>query len=54
NVYLTSKNILHRLQTRPTYWGEKPKPSEEEQKNDSLGVPDVPTITLPPIDTTAT
>ncbi len=56
NVYLTSKNILHRLQTRPTYWGEKPKPPEEEQKNDSLGVPvpAVPTITLPPVDTTGT
>ena len=42
-VYLTSKNILHRLQTRPTYWGEKPKPPEEE----------VPAITIPSLpDTT--
>lgn len=45
-VYLTSKNILHRLQTRPTYWGEKPKPPEEEE-------PEVPAITIPsPPDTT--
>lgn len=40
-VYLTSKNILHRLQTRPTYWGENPKPPEEEE-------PEVPTINIPP------
>jgi len=45
-VYLTSKNILHRLQTRPTYRGEKPKPTEEEE-------PEVPAITIPsPPDTT--
>tara|TARA_B100000029_G_C17500453_1_gene932458 strand:+ start:660 stop:1256 length:597 start_codon:yes stop_codon:yes gene_type:complete len=45
-VYLTSKNILHRLQTRPTYWGEKPKPPEEEE-------PELPDITIPsPPDTT--
>tara|TARA_Y100000588_G_scaffold393837_1_gene511491 strand:- start:28758 stop:29354 length:597 start_codon:yes stop_codon:yes gene_type:complete len=45
-VYLTSKNILHRLQTRPTYWGEKPKPLEEEE-------PELPDITIPsPPDTT--
>ena len=26
NVYQTSSNIIFQLQTRPTYWGEKPKP----------------------------
>jgi hypothetical protein len=55
NVYLTSKNILHRIQTKPTYWGEKPKPPEEEDpKEDSLSIPDAPTIILPPPDTTGT
>lgn len=54
SVYLTTKNILHRLQTKPTYWGEKPKPPEEEPKEDSLNVPLAPTITLPPLDTTGT
>ena len=55
NVYLTSKNILHRLQTKPTYWGVKPKPpTEEEPKEDSLSIPGTPTITLPPPDTTGT
>ena len=54
NVYLTSKNILHRLQTKPTYWGEKPKPIEEELKEDSLSMPGTPTITFPPPDTTGT
>ena len=54
SVYLTTKNILHRLQTKPTYWGEKPKPPEEEAKEDSLNVPLAPTITLPPLDTTGT
>ena len=56
HVYLTSKNILHRLQTRPTYWGEKPKPPEvEEPLDDSLNVPGIPTITIPPPpDTTGT
>ncbi len=54
SVYLTTKNILHRLQTKPTYWGEKPKPLEEEPIEDSLNVPLAPTITLPPLDTTGT
>ena len=54
SVYLTTKNILHRLQTKPTYWGEKPNPPEEEPKEDSLNVPLAPTITLPPLDTTGT
>jgi len=25
-VFQTNESILHQLQTRPTYWGEKPKP----------------------------
>ena len=54
HVYLTSKNILHRLQTRLTYWGEKPKPPEEkEPKEDSLSIPDTPTITLPTLPDTS-
>ena len=54
HVYLTSKNILHRLQTRLTYWGEKPKPPEEkEPKEDSLSIPDAPTITLPTLPDTS-
>ena len=36
NVYLTDKNILFRLQTRPTYWGEKPKPPEENELEESI------------------
>jgi hypothetical protein len=33
NVYLTSENVIYNLQTRPQYWGEKPKeeiPEPEE------------------------
>jgi hypothetical protein len=49
HVYLTSKNILHRLQTKPTYWGEKPKPPVEEVPEDTtLKAPEIPTITIPP------
>ena len=47
-VYLTSKNILHRLQTRPTYWGEMPKPPEPEVPEEtSPSEPLIPNITLP-------
>ena len=53
-VYLTSKNILHRLQTKPTYWGEKPKPPKvEEPGDDSLSIPEIPTITIPPLPDTS-
>ena len=36
NVYLTDKDILPRLQTRPTYWGKKPKPPEENEPEESI------------------
>lgn len=29
-VFQTNESILHQLQTRPTYWGEKPKPPEPD------------------------
>jgi len=29
-VFQTNENILYQLQTRPTYWGEKPKPPEPD------------------------
>lgn len=30
-VYQTNKSIIHQLQTRPDYWGEKPKPPESAE-----------------------
>ena len=36
NVYLTDKDILLRLKTRPTHWGEKPKPPEENEPEESI------------------
>ncbi|MBC8174088.1 MAG: DUF4340 domain-containing protein [Candidatus Marinimicrobia bacterium] len=38
NVYQTNSNVIHQLQTRPTYWGEKPKPPEPEEKVDTTPV----------------
>ncbi len=29
-VYLTDTNVIHHLSASPTFWGEKPKPPEEE------------------------
>ena len=42
HVYLTDKNILFRLQTRPTYWGEKPKPIEVEPDTSNPVIPTIP------------
>ena len=42
NVYMTNENVINRLQTRPTFWGEKPppppEPIEEPKQNDSVSV----------------
>ena len=46
-VYLTTKNILHRLQTKPSYWGEIPKPPEEEGSEVTPVSPALPNITNP-------
>ena len=46
-VYLTTKNILHRLQTKPSYWGEIPKPPEEEGSEVTPVSPALPNITIP-------
>ena len=45
NVYMTNENVINRLQTRPTFWGEKPPPLPEpselfEQENSSPNVND--------------
>jgi len=49
DVYLTSKNVLHRIQTRPTFWGEIPKPPVDEVPEDTtFKAPEIPTITIPP------
>ena len=34
NVYLTNKNVMYNLQTRPTYWGEPPKADVPEQETE--------------------
>lgn len=38
NVYQTNSNVIYQLQTQPTYWGEKPKPPEPEEKVDTTVV----------------
>ena len=38
NVYQTNTNVIYQLQTRPTYWGQKPKPPEPEEKVDTTSV----------------
>ncbi len=48
NVYLTNKNILFRLQTRPTYWGETPKSKKLEQDTLNAQPPTIP-FNLPQI-----
>ena len=52
-VYLTDKNILFRLQSRPTYWGEKPKPIETEPDTSNPAIPTIPlSIPTAGVDTT--
>ena len=53
HVYLTDKNILFRLQTRPTYWGEKPKPIEVEPDTSNPVIPTIP-LNIPAFGTDTT
>lgn len=44
-VYLTDANVLYRLNTKPTYWGEKPKPPTDTTATDSLPQMTIPAMT---------